>query len=119
MGTEYLLDTNVIIDFAGKKLPFKSHLELINIINDSSKISIINKIELLSIPEVSNRIQFFTEEAYIFPLSDDIVIKTIEIRKKRKIKLPDAIIAATAIVFNLTLITHNVSDFQNIKNLKV
>jgi len=62
---------------------------------------------------------FFTQEAYVFPLNEDIVAKTIELRKKYKIKLPDAIIAATALVFNLVLITHNTIDFKNIKNLKM
>ena len=35
------------------------------------------------------------------------------------IKLPDAIIAATALVYDLTLISRNVSDFKNIEGLKV
>ncbi|TDB61346.1 PIN domain-containing protein [Arundinibacter roseus] len=45
--------------------------------------------------------------------------KTIEIRRKHKIKLPDAIIAATALVHHLTLVTNNVSDFARIENLLV
>jgi predicted nucleic acid-binding protein len=39
--------------------------------------------------------------------------------KTHKIKLGDAIIAATAIVYSLTLVTRNVDDFNNIKNLVV
>jgi predicted nucleic acid-binding protein len=45
--------------------------------------------------------------------------KTIELRRKYKRKLPDIIIAATAIVHNLTIATRNVADFQNIDNLSV
>lgn len=44
---------------------------------------------------------------------------TIAIREIYKIKLPDAIITATALVYNLTLITRNISDFQNIESLKI
>jgi predicted nucleic acid-binding protein len=33
--------------------------------------------------------------------------------------MPDAIIAATALVYDLTLITHNTSDFENIANLNL
>ena len=33
--------------------------------------------------------------------------------------ISDAIIAATALVYNLTLVTHNLSDFRNIANLKL
>ena len=52
-------------------------------------------------------------------LSNDIADECIIIRKVHKTKLPDAIIAATALVNNLTLITRNISDFKNIEDLKV
>ena len=61
----------------------------------------------------------------IFDLMDVIYLdaaiteKTIEIRKFRKIKLPDAIIAATALELDLTLITANFDDFKNIPKLKL
>ena len=42
-----------------------------------------------------------------------------KIRKKYKTKLPDAIIAATALVYNLVLISRNIPDFKNINGLKV
>ena len=119
MGTEYLLDTNTVIDFSVKKLPDKANKKLAAIIDTSPKISIINKIELLSLPNVSRQIIFFTEEAFIIPLDEDIVKKTIDLRKKYKIKLPDAIIAATALVFDLILVTHNIIDFKNIRELKL
>ncbi|WP_200837049.1 PIN domain-containing protein [Dyadobacter sp. 3J3] len=50
-------------------------------------------------------------------MSNEIVDKTIDLRKKSRIKLPDAIVAATAIIYNYTLITRNISDFKNIKGL--
>jgi len=37
--------------------------------------------------------------------------------KKYNIKLPDAVIAATAIVNDFTLISHNFKDFQKIAEL--
>ncbi|MFM9836651.1 MAG: PIN domain-containing protein [Cyclobacteriaceae bacterium] len=52
-------------------------------------------------------------------INDFIIEKTIELRKTHKTKLPDAIIAATAIVYDLTLISRNTSDFKNIEGLKV
>jgi hypothetical protein len=48
-----------------------------------------------------------------------IAAKVIEIRKNYKIKLPDAIIAATALTENLSLVTRNIDDFQNIDNLEL
>jgi predicted nucleic acid-binding protein len=41
----------------------------------------------------------------------------VQIRRSRKIKTPDAIIAATVIVYDLTLITND-NDFKNISHLK-
>ena len=119
MGTKYLLDTNTVIDFSAQKLPDKANKKLSFIIDSSPQISIINKIELLSFSNVSRQTVLFTEHALIIPLDDNIVAKTINIRKQYKIKLPDAIIAATALAFNLTLVTHNIVDFKNIKGLKL
>lgn len=59
------------------------------------------------------------DDALVLDLTADIVEQTIAIRKAHKTKLPDAIIAATAIVYDLTLITHNTQDFKNIPNLTV
>ena len=119
MGTGYLLDTNVVVDFSSNKLPSKPHLKLSQIIDKAPKISIISKIELLSLPKPSKDIVDFTREALVISLQDDIINKTIDLRKKYRIQLPDAVIAATAIVFNLTLVTHNTADFKNIKGLKL
>ena len=119
MGAKYLLDTNTVIDFSAQKLPAKAHKKLSFIIDTSPKISIINKIELLSFSSVSRQTILFTEQAIVIPLNEDIVKKTIDLRKKYKIKLPDAIIAATALVFDLILVSHNIIDFKNIKNLKL
>lgn len=58
-------------------------------------------------------------DAWIFELENEIKLKTAEIRKGSKIKLPDAIIAATALIQNLTLLTRNISDFKNIVGLQV
>ncbi len=61
----------------------------------------------------------FINESNVVALSDAIVETTIFIRKQIKIKLPDAIIAATALVNNFTLLTRNTDDFINIKGLNV
>ena len=49
----------------------------------------------------------------------DITEKTIEIRKQAKIKLPDAIIAASALVNNAVLVTANVKDFKMIDGISI
>lgn len=61
----------------------------------------------------------FMEFAKILAIDEQTVEKTISLRQIKKITLGDAIIAATALVHDLTLITHNISDFKNIDGLKV
>ena len=51
--------------------------------------------------------------------NDSVIERTIEIRKHYRIKLPDAVIAATALVNNFTLLTRNIVDFKHIENLNV
>lgn len=52
-------------------------------------------------------------------LENPIKLKTAEIRKQYHIKLPDAIIAATSIVYDLTLISRNIVDFRKINQIKI
>lgn len=59
----------------------------------------------------------FVDLTNVFPLSDMVVQKTIYLKKNLKIKLPDAIIAATALTHNLILITRNIADFQKVDDL--
>jgi predicted nucleic acid-binding protein len=119
MGTGYLLDTNTVIDFSSNKLPDSAHKKLALIIDDTPQISIINKIELLSFIDAPAQIVMFVDAASIIHLDETIVDKTIYLRKKYKTKLPDAVIAATAIVKDLILITHNISDFRKIEELRL
>jgi len=55
----------------------------------------------------------------VLDLTNNVVETCINIRKKHKTKLPDAIIAATALVYDLTIISRNTSDFKNIDGLTV
>ena len=53
-------------------------------------------------------------------LTDDIADETINLRRDNKIKLPDAIIYATALVEGLSLVTNNISDFKSLnRNVKL
>ena len=54
-----------------------------------------------------------------YPFDDSVTRTVIELRRNHSIQLPDAIIAATAIVNNLTLWTRNTDDFNKISSLKL
>ena len=60
----------------------------------------------------------FLGHASIIDLDDEIVDIVISLKRNKAMKLPDAIIAATAIKNSWILVTRNESDFRNI-NLDV
>ncbi|HEY3369809.1 MAG TPA: type II toxin-antitoxin system VapC family toxin [Prolixibacteraceae bacterium] len=119
---QYLIDTNAVIDYLGKKLPSTSMDFMNRIVDAVPNISVITKIEVLGFnapDEHSQLLNNFMNDATVLDLTNTIVEVCIEIRKKNKTPLPDAIIAATAIVYDLVLISRNISDFKNIDGLKV
>lgn len=79
--------------------------------------------ELLAWPNATDEqlkvLEAFVGASNIFSLPEPVIVESIRIRKTYRIKLPDAIIAATALVFDLTLITRNTVDFKNISGLKL
>ena len=120
MGEGYLIDTNVISDYLGGKLPSNGLDFMDELMDNLPSISIINRIELLGHNHQNiGQYRIAVDACIVLELTEAIILKTIAIRKSRRIKIPDAIIAATALVNDLTLITHNTSDFENIQNLKL
>ena len=122
MGRQkYLIDTNVAIDYIGQVLPEEILTVLDSIIDNTFYISVINKIELLGFSNITKKeeikFQEFINAANVIELNDDVVNKTIYIRRQRKVKLPDAIIAATAGVYDLVLLSRNDKDFKKIDDL--
>ena len=91
------------------------------IIDSSFNISMVTKIEMLAKSTMSQQeeslIRDFLDKATIYFVNDEILEETILIRQLSKIKLPDAMIAATAKVNNFTLISRNEKDFGNISGL--
>ena len=120
MGKGYLIDSNVVIGYLDNKLPAQATKMMNSIIDDTPNISVITKIEILRFntrEEPYKVLQDFVNESTVLGLSDEIVDYTISICKSHRIKLPDAIIAATTIVHDLALLTRNIADFKNINKL--
>ncbi len=70
-------------------------------------------------PEKIIGMEEFINTATVLPLDDLITQQTIQLRRiHRKLKLGDAIIAATAIFYKLILVSRNTSDFKNIQGLQ-
>jgi len=118
-GDKFLIDTNIIIYLTQGKLRINDFAEK----EDFLYISSITYMETLGYPfqnqDEEKAINKFCNKFERIFLTKEIEAQTIHIRKSIKIKLPDAIIAATAIVYNLKLVTHNYDDFKNIQGLKI
>jgi predicted nucleic acid-binding protein len=83
-------------------------------------ISIITQIELLcwKTDDITlSKIETFINECEVLDISPRVIAECVQLRKKKKVKLLDAIIAATALANHLTLITRNAKDFDSIVGL--
>ena len=117
---KYLTDTNTAIDYLDNKLPDN----IANLLDSVTiYLSVIVRMELLSWKKATSTqeqiLLKFINASIVFGLDEPIILDAILIRKNYSVKLPDAIIAATAINKNLTLLTRNMADFEKINGLKV
>jgi predicted nucleic acid-binding protein len=109
MSGKHVLDSNIIID-VGKGLP--EALALRDTLNDAERyISVISRMEALSFPGISPEeemhIRHFLDELTVIPLDDSIEQGAIRLRRATKLKLPDAIIAATALSLGADIISRD------------
>lgn len=123
MGKTFLLDSNIVIYLIKGVLNADTSTIIAEAARMPARVSVITKMEVLGYraPSDEERLKYegFLADTLINNRNEEIVNKTIEIRKAYKIRLPDAIIAATAIVFDLVLITRNELDFNKITSLKI
>ena len=111
-----LLDTNILI-YSAKEYP---HLqELYREIGVS--VSEMTRLEVLGYWDLTVEQETFFNAVFsvvrIIPMSKDIIDKAIALRRTRSMKAPDAIIAATAAVNSLELITRNEKDFKHVAEI--
>lgn len=83
---EYLIDTNVALEYIGEALPEKALTIIDGVIDGKFYISVKNKIELLGFAGITEneelKFQELMNAANILDLDEDIVNSTIEIRKQ-------------------------------------
>ncbi|NJM23830.1 MAG: type II toxin-antitoxin system VapC family toxin [Richelia sp. SM1_7_0] len=120
---KYLYDTNIFIYYLGGDEIVSEFFSAAFINTNYVFISPIVRIELLSFSGLSNDDTLIIEDLLSqfnsIPISKNIENKTIDLKRQKKIKLPDAIIAATAICQGAVLLTRNVDDFKGFTELSL
>lgn len=115
----FLLDSNIIIyaskpnnevlrEFIKQNVPSVSFVSVIEVLG----FNFTNKDERKYLEE-------FFNNADVHLISTEIIKRATSLRQIRKISLADSIVAATALENNLTLVTHNIKDFDWIKGIKL
>lgn len=121
MGLKIFLDTNAIVAL------LKNNQHLLELTSRSSSIyiSVISELEFKSYPNLSLKdhqiFEKFIKRVSIIDLKDDDILlknRIVELRKRLKLKLPDAIIAASAITLNAELVTAD-KGFSKVQSLKL
>jgi len=116
-GNSLFLDTNIVLYFLAGDETLTTLLDKRQI-----TVSFITELELLSFKNLSDIertiIQSFLSDCVIMDINAEIKKSVIELRSKYSIKLPDAIVAATANYFNQPLITAD-SDFKKLEELDI
>lgn len=104
-----LFDTNILIDFLNGVPSAREELDRY----DERAISVITWMEVLigaeaAVEEATRR---FLAGFAMLSIDDPIADRAVAFRRSRKVKLPDAVIWATAEVHSLLLVTRNEKDF--------
>jgi len=113
-----LIDSNIIIYSANPK-----QISLRDLLLKEVSVSLITKVEVLGYHSLSTNAKVYLEAFFdstpTLIISETIADRAIKLRQQKSLSLGDAIIAATALVHNLTLVTRNDTDFRHIINLKL
>ena len=112
-----LLDSNIIIYAAQAEHQFLRDF----VAEHSPSISAVSYVEVLAYHRLTTHdrkyFEVFFEAAQILDISQNVVMKAVELKQIQKMSLGDSLIAATALIHDLTLVTRNTSDFSWISEL--
>lgn len=106
-----LFDTNILVDYLNAVRSARTELSVYR----KKSISVITWIEVMigATPETEAGTRGFLDGFELLELDQRVCERTVELRQKHNIKLPDAIVWATAQVHNLLLVTRNTKDFSD------
>jgi predicted nucleic acid-binding protein len=119
-----LCDTNIIIEYLKDNPGVVEKLDSIG--KDSIYISSITVGELYfgalnkaELNQIHKKINSLVHIPIIEPISDIFEDLMLKYSLSHKLAIPDAIIAATALYFDIEIFTYNLKDFRFIKSLRL
>ena len=117
-----LFDTNVFIETAAGN-PQASQALLGSANFEWAGFSVISRVEALGFPklvaeEEANLLRLFGQFVEV-QVTPQVIEEAIRLRRMVRMKTPDALIAATALVERAELVTRNVEDFLKVPGLTV
>ena len=120
-GTEFLLDTNIVIGLLKGQAQAVALAERAGLALDRAAVSQITRMELLGFPKLTDAedqdIRGLLALCQVRLLDEQVEAEAIRLRRSGGFKLPDAIIAATAICGNLRLLTLDEGMVEGLRRL--
>lgn len=108
----YLIDTNIIIYYLEGE---QAAVSFLRTHRGKLAISSVTWMETLSYPLSADEeqvVRAFLHEFRLIEISSPVMELSVKVRRMKKMKLPDAIIAASAVHHDLILVTRNIKDFK-------
>jgi predicted nucleic acid-binding protein len=118
-----ITDTSIVLGYLNQTIPSPQIPRIEFLLLYELQVSVVTRIELLGFPGISERqtkeIQDILNDGTVHLLSEEIEISAINIRRYTRLKLGDAIIAATALATNQSLLIADQRGFQQVPGLKL
>jgi predicted nucleic acid-binding protein len=123
MNTGTLFDNNILIYHLNDQLGSAAGETVAELFRNRVCISVITRIEVLgwrghteaSLASANVLLNAMEE----LPLDDPVIETTVRLRRSSRLRLPDAIIASTALVYDIPLVTRNTVDFREVTGLAI
>lgn len=114
-----LIDSNIII--YASQVEYSQIRQFIR--EHDIAVSAVSYVEVLGYHLLTEESRLFLEEFFriveVLPISQTVLARAVTLRQIRRMSLGDAIIAATALVYDRILVTRNIEDFQWITELSI
>ncbi|WP_105381765.1 type II toxin-antitoxin system VapC family toxin [Neorhizobium alkalisoli] len=113
-----LFDTNILVDYLNGIAEARDEWDRYS----EKNISIITWMEVLigAKPELVEATRDFLDSIHLISIDETVAARAVSLRQQFKMKLPDAIIWASADIHSMLLVTRNTKDFPaNLPGIRI